>query len=176
MCISNCYLFLAPAPYCSDVLLHCLLSLGWLARPRSGLLFLYQGAPQQCCTYGHTPGPQQCLFTDDQTLPTGFSTGPAHPPIFSSLSFHIPLFSFLSCALFCFIPLLYPISSSLFSNSFLSSASFSLSNPLSLLDAICHANRKHLSGKLQPEYANGFQCVLSECWESGINLIGEKTP
>lgn len=157
MCISNCYLFLAPAPYCSDVLLHCLLSLGWLARPRSGLLFPYQGAPQQCCTYGHTPGPQQCLFTDDQTLPTGFSTGPAHPPIFSSLPFHIPLFSFLSCALFCFIPLLYPISSSLFSNSFLSSAvlllltSLSLSNPLSLhwmpfamlIESISLANYNH---------------------------------
>lgn len=98
------------------------------------------------------------------------------PRLSSHFLFHIPISSFLSCALFIFIPLLYPISSSLFSNSFLSSASFSLSNPLSLLDAICHANRKHLSGKLQPEYANGFQCVLSECWESGINLIGEKTP
>lgn len=122
MCISNCYLFLAPAPYCSDVLLHCLLSLGWLARPRSGLLFPYQGAPQQCCTYGHTPGPQQCLFTDDQT---GFSTGPAYPPIFSSisrspLSFHVLyLFLFLCftpslllCSLILFSPLLrflYPI-------------------------------------------------------------------
>lgn len=79
------------------------------------------------------------------------------PRLSSHFLFHIPISSFLSCALFIFIPLLYPISSSLFSNSFLSSAvlllltSLSLSNPLSLhwmpfamlIESISLANYNH---------------------------------
>ena len=171
MCISNCYLFLAPAPYCSDVLLYCLLSLGWLVRPplsvsacTAAVLYIWSHTWSTAVSVYRWPDRVQ--HRPSSLSHFLFSDVP-YPDLFFPFMCFISLYSSALHLLFFSVSLLC-----CFTHNF----SFSVQSSLSPLDAIWHANRKHLSGKLQPQYAHGFQCVLSECWESGINLIGEKTP
>lgn len=123
MCISNCYLFLAPAPHCSDVLLYCYCRLaGWRGHGVASSFRIRVHRSSVVHMVTHLVHSSVCL-----QMTRRFLQGSAPAPLIlpysllcrsisrSSLSFHVLYFalflcstpSLLLCSLILFSPLLF---------------------------------------------------------------------